>query len=186
MRLLTARLAAALTASLAFAASASAQDWSLDREASSVRATIAIFNTPAEARFTDFDAQITLDPANLADARIEAAVRTASGAMTTRDYQQAMLSSDGLAPSVHPEARFVSGDVRAVEGGYEAHGLLTIRDVQEPVVLAFTLEIDGTRAVASGAFEVSRSAFGITASSWGASNVGETVTVSLHIEADAR
>lgn len=186
MRLIAASLAAALASSAALAAPTSAQDWALDREASSVRATIAVFNTPAEARFTDFDAQITLDPANLAAARIEAVVRTASGAMTTRDYQQAMLSSDGLAPSAHPEARFVSGDVRPVEGGYEAHGVLTIRDVEEPVVLAFTLEIDGARAVAAGGFDVSRSAFGITASSWGASNVGETVTVSLHIEADAR
>jgi len=106
--------------------------------------------------------------------------------MTTRDYQQALLSGEGLAPSAHPQARFVSDDVRAVEGGYEAHGVLTIRDVEEPVVLAFTLEIDGGRAVAAGEFEVSRSAFGITGSSWGAGNVGETVTVSLHIEADAR
>jgi polyisoprenoid-binding protein YceI len=185
MRLFTASLATALTASLAFAASASAQDWALDREASSVRATIAIFNTPAEARFTDFDAQITLDPDNLAAARIDAVVGTASGTMTTRDYQQAMLSSEGLAPSAHPQARFVSDDVRAVEGGYEAHGVLTIRDVEEPVVLAFTLQVDGARAVARGGFDVSRSAFGITASSWGASNVGETVSVSLHIEADA-
>jgi len=186
MRLFTARLATALTASLAIAGSASAQDWALDREASSVRAAITVFNTPAEARFTDFDAQITLDPDNLAEARIDAVVSTASGTMTTRDYQQALLSGEGLAPSAHPQARFVSDDVRAVEGGYEAHGVLTIRDVEEPVVLAFTLEIDGGRAVAAGEFEVSRSAFGITGSSWGAGNVGETVTVSLHIEADAR
>lgn len=186
MRLFTARLAMALTASLAFAASASAQDWALDREASSVRATITVFNSPAEASFTDFDAGITLDPDNLAAARIDAVVRTGSATMTTRDYQQAMLSSEGLAPGTHPQARFVSDDVRAVEGGYEAHGVLTIRDVEEPVVLAFTLEIDGTRAVAAGAFEVSRSAFGISGSSWGAGNVGETVTVALHIEADAR
>lgn len=185
MRLLAASLATALAASVVFAASAAAQDWVLEREASAVRATITVFNTPAEARFTDFDAEITLDPDNLSDARIEAVVRTASGTMTTRDYQQAMLSGEGLAPGAHPQARFASDDVRASGDGYEAHGVLTIREVQVPVVLAFTLEIDGGRAVAAGQFEVSRSAFGITGYSWGAGSVGETVTVALHIEADA-
>lgn len=185
MRRTAARLAAAVLAAGALTGPAIAQDWTLDREASAVSFQITVFNAPAEARFTDFDAQITLDPDNLSAARIDASVRAGSGAMDTRDYQQALLSSDGLAPRAHPDVRFVSDDIRATDEGYEAHGVLTVRDVEQPVVLAFTLEIDGARAVARGGFDVSRSAFGITASSWGASNVGETVSVSLHIEADA-
>ncbi len=180
------RLAAAsLAVMIAAAAPASAQDWTLDREASAVSFQITIFNAPAEARFTDFDAQITLDPDDLSSARIDASVRAGSGAMDTRDYQQALLSSDGLAPRAHPDLRFVSDDIRATGDGYEAHGVLSVRDVEQPVVLAFTLDIDGARAVARGGFEVSRSDFGISASSWGANNVGETVSVTLHIEADA-
>ncbi|MCC5995396.1 MAG: YceI family protein [Oceanicaulis sp.] len=185
MRLITARLTAAALAAGALTVPATAQDWILDREASAVSFQITIFNAPAEARFTDFDAEITLDPDDLSSARIDASVRAGSGEMDTRDYQQALLSSDGLAPRAHPEVRFVSEDVRATDDGYEAHGVLTVRDVEQPAVLAFTLEIDGARAVARGGFEVSRSDFGISASSWGAGNVGETVTVSLHIEADA-
>ncbi len=185
MRLIAAAsLSAALGAS-ALTAPALAQDWTLDREASAVSFEITIFNAPAEARFTDFDAQITLDPDDLSSARIDASVSASSGAMDTRDYQQALLSGDGLAPRAHPDLRFVSEDIRATDEGYEAHGVLTVRGMEQPVVLAFTLEIDGGRAVARGGFEVSRSAFGITASSWGANNVGDTVTVSLHIEADA-
>lgn len=185
MRLITARLTAAALAAGAPSAPAVSQDWVLDREASAVSFQITIFNAPAEARFTDFDAQITLDPEDLSSARIDASVRAGSGAMDTRDYQQALLSSDGLAPRAHPDLRFVSDDIRATDDGYEAHGMLTVRNVEQPVVLTFTLDIDGTRAVARGGFEVSRSDFGISASSWGANNVGETVSVSLHIEADA-
>jgi len=184
MRLIAASLSAALAAG-ALSVPASAQGWTLDREASAVSFQITIFNAPAEARFTDFDADITLDPDDLSGARIDASVRASSGEMDTSDYQQALLSSDGLAPRAHPELRFVSDDIRATDEGYEAHGVLSVRDVEQPAVLAFTLEIDGARAVARGGFEVSRSDFGISASSWGANNVGETVSVTLHIEADA-
>ncbi|MGY6626926.1 MAG: YceI family protein [Oceanicaulis sp.] len=185
MRLIAASLSAAALAAGALSVPASAQDWILDREASAVSFQITIFNAPAEARFTDFDAEITLDPADLSGARIDASVRAGSGAMDTRDYQQALLSSDGLAPRAHPDLRFVSDDIRATDAGYEAHGVLSVRNVEQPVVLAFTLDIDGDRAVARGGFEVSRSDFGISASSWGANNVGETVSVTLHIEAEA-
>jgi polyisoprenoid-binding protein YceI len=185
MRPIAARFTAAALAAGALSLPASAQDWILDREASAVSFQITIFNAPAEARFTDFDAEITLDPDNLSAARIDASVRAGSGAMDTRDYQQALLSSDGLAPRAHPDLRFVSDDIRATGNGYEAHGVLSVRNVEQPVVLAFTLDIDGARAVARGGFEVSRSGFGISASSWGANNVGETVSVTLHIEADA-
>ncbi|MCH8490089.1 MAG: YceI family protein [Oceanicaulis sp.] len=185
MRLIAASLSAAALAAGALSAPAIAQDWTLDREASAVSFEITIFNAPAQARFTDFDAEITLDPDDLSGARIDASVRTGSGEMDTSDYQQALLSSDGLAPRAHPEVRFVSDDIRATDDGYEAHGVLSVRDVEQPAVLAFTLDIENGRAVARGGFEVSRSDFGITASSWGANNVGETVSVTLHIEADA-
>ncbi|KAA5801599.1 YceI family protein [Alkalicaulis satelles] len=177
--------AASLAVMIAAASSASAQDWVLDHDASAVSFEIAIFGAPAEARFDDFDAQITLDPEDLASARIEAVVRTASGAMDISDYQQALLSGDGLAPRAHPEARFSSEDVRATDEGYEAHGVLTVRGSDSPAVLSFTLEIDGGRAVARGGFDLSRTDFGISAASWGANNVGEAVRVRVHIEADA-
>ena len=176
-RILTALAAAALSAAPAFAS-----DWRIDHGASTVEFETTVFGATASGRFDDFDAQITLDPGDLEAARIEAGVRTASGEMGNNDYQSALIGGQGLDPDDHPEARFVSEDVRAVEDGYEAHGTLTIKGVETDLVLPFTLEIDGDRAVADARFTVNRETFDVGGSGWG--DVGADVTVILHIEAD--
>ncbi len=171
------------TAAILAAPAAFAQDWVLDRDASSVGFETTVFGQPASGEFSEFDAAITLDPDDLASARIEATVTVSSGTMSNRDYQTALRSPDGLNPAAHPEARFVSDDVTATDDGYEARGTLTIRGQETEAVLPFTLQIDGDRAVADGELTVDRSAFGVGGSGWG--DVGEQVTIRLHVEADA-
>ena len=69
---------AALTAALALlTGAAQAQDWVLDRSASSVAFETDVFGARVTGQFSEFDAQITLDPDDLASARIDAVVRTA-------------------------------------------------------------------------------------------------------------
>lgn len=164
-------------------AGAFAQDWSVDAEASSVAFEVAVFGQLAGGAFEDFDAEITLDPDDLEAARISAAVSTVSGGMGNRDFQTALRSSDGLDPGAHPEAVFVSEDIRRAGDGYEAHGALTIRGETTDIVLPFTLEIENGRAVAAGEVAVDRSAFGIGGSGWG--DVADEVVIRVHIEADA-
>ena len=176
-RILTALAAAALLTGPVFAS-----DWRIDHGASSVEFETTVFGGTTTGRFDDFDAQIILDPDDLEAARIEAVVGTASGEMGNSDYQSALIGGQGLDPEDHPEARFVSEDVRAVEAGYEAHGTLTVKGVETELVLPFTLEIDGDRAVADGRFTVNRNTFGVGGSGWG--DVGAEVEVILHIEAD--
>jgi cytochrome b561 len=176
------RLIIALTAACLVAAPAFASDWRLDREASTVEFETTVFGGATRGVFEDFDASITLDPQDLSNARIDAVVRTASGSMGNSDYQSALIGGQGLDPDDHPEARFVSEDIRTVDGGYEAHGTLTIKDVSIDLVLPFTLVIDGDRAVADGAFTVDRETFGVGGSGWG--DVGSEVEVIVHIEAD--
>ncbi|MEQ8406576.1 MAG: YceI family protein [Oceanicaulis sp.] len=173
-------LAAALTAICA--APAIAQDWALDRAASSVEFEASAFNTPLTGAFEQFSAEIRLDPADLAGARIDASVDTSSFALSNSQYRSNLAGGDGLAVEAHPQARFVSQDIRAVEGGYEAVGELSIKGETQPLTLPFTLEIDGDRAVANAAFTIERASFGVGGGSW--SDVGPDVTVTLHIEAD--
>ncbi len=176
------RILSALAAALLFVSPAFASDWLIDSEASTVEFETTVFGGSTRGAFSDFSADITLDPADLSTARIEAIVRTASGAMGNRDYQSALIGGQGLDPSGHPEARFVSEDIRTVEAGYEAHGVLSIKGVEIELVLPFTLEINGDRAVAEGAFIVDRNTFSVGGSGWG--DVGSEVEVLLHIEAD--
>jgi cytochrome b561 len=176
------RLLTALTAACLAAAPAFASDWRLDREASTVEFETTVFGGTTSGVFEEFDAEITLDPQDLSNARIDAVVRTGSGSMGNSDYQSALIGGQGLDPDDHPEARFVSEDIRAVEDGYEAHGALTVKGVTIDLVLPFTLVIEGDRAVADGAFTIDRETFGVGGSGWG--DVGSQVEIILHIEAD--
>lgn len=174
---------AALLATLASAAPLAAQDWVIDTEASQVVAETRVFGQAAEAAFSEFSAEISFDPQDLENARISASVSTASGAMPNREYQSALISRDGLDPQQHAEIRFVSDEIVAAGEGYEARGTLTIKGEAREAVLPFTVEIDNGRAVANGTLEIVRADFGVGSSSW--SEVAPTVTVRLHIEADA-
>lgn len=176
------RTLTALTAAAFMAAPSFASDWLIDEAASTVEFETTVFGGTTSGSFDDFGADITLDPEDLSTARIEAVVRTASGAMGNHDYQSALTGGQGLDPADHPEARFVSEDIRAVDGGYEAHGALTIKGVELELVLPFTLAINGDRAIADGSFVVDRETFGVGGSGWG--DVGSEVEVILHIEAD--
>lgn len=177
------RLALAFAAAGLLAAPALAQDWTLDRAASTVGFTTTAFGAPVSGAFEDFDAAITLDPDALETARIEASVSTGSGAIGNAEQDNAMKGRAGLAPEEHPLARFVSEDIRRTDEGYEAHGVLTIKGQDRPQILPFTLAVTDGRAVADGAFILRRADFGVGAAGWG--DVATEVTVVLHIEADA-
>ena len=168
---------------LIYAADASAQDWTVDQSASAVGFETEAFGSTARGEFADWTAEIRLDPDNLDDARIRAVVMTGSGATGNGAVDEAMLGSAGLAPEDHSEAVFVSEDVRRTEAGYAAHGQLQIKGTSRDVVLPFTLEIDGDRAVADGHLEIARTDFGVGDGSWG--ETAAQVSIVLHIEAEA-
>lgn len=181
MRRLTIAVALLFTSSF-LAAPAFAQDWALDRAASRVEFEARAFDNPLTGAFERFSADIRLDPEDLDSARIDAAVDTSSATLSNDRYRSSLSGGDGLAVEAHPEARFVSEDIRETDDGYEAVGELTIKGESRPLTLPFTLSIDGDRAVAQGAFTIDRASFGVGSGSWG--DVGPSVTVTLHIEAD--
>lgn len=171
----------ALAAAASLAPPAAASDWTLDREASSVEFTATAFDQPVDGAFTDFDAEITLDPDNLEPARIDAVVRTQPNVIKA-EYVDSLNSSAGLAPGDHPEMRFSSDAITRTEEGYAAEGELTIKGVSQPFTLPFTLDIQGDRATAQSNFTLDRTDFGVGSGSWG--DVGEALEVRLHVEAD--
>jgi len=177
------RIVSACLALFALPAMATAQDWSLDRQASSVGFETTAFGGPVAGEFSDWSAQITLDPAALETAQISARVQTATGSTGSGGVDEPMLGADGLAPDAHPLALFESSDIRATATGYEAHGFLTIRDVVQPVILPFTLMIADGHAIADARLTIVRTDYGIGAPGWG--TTAANVTLVLHIEADA-
>jgi polyisoprenoid-binding protein YceI len=172
-----------LVALAALTAPALAQDWTVDHDASSVGFETTVSGGAVSGGFETWTADITLDPDNLEAASIDAAVTTASGSTGNRQMDDSMLSNAGLNPTDFETARFVSDDIRATETGYEAHGTMTMRGSEQPVVMPFTLAIADGRAVADSRFVIARADFGVGGSSWG--SAAAEVTLVLHIEADA-
>lgn len=165
------------------ASPALAEDWVIDMEASQVGFRTEAFGGTTEGEFERYQATIRLDPADLSAAMIDAEVFTVSGATGNGQIDQSMLADDGLAPEAHPIARFVSNDIRSSDNGYDAHGTLSIRGVDQAVILPFSLEISEGRAVAEAEMEIARLDFGVGSASWG--DTAAQVTIILHIEADA-
>ncbi|WP_420431435.1 YceI family protein [Hyphobacterium sp.] len=170
------------------AAPAAASDWQLDPEASSVEFVTEAFGRDVTGSFSNFEADIRLDPADLANARIEGRVDVESGDTGNPQYNSEMTGGDGLDAENHPFAVFTSTNVRPAsdcaegEGDcYRADGMLTLRDAEQPAALLFRLLISGNRAVADGELEIARDDFGVGAGNWG--SAARSVRVQLHIEA---
>ena len=110
------------------AAPALAQDWVLDREASSVEFEARNSGAALTGQFEDFEADITLDPEDLPGARIDARVSTPSlDGISDSSIRSALRGGGGLGVEAHPDARFVSDEIVATETGYEARGPLTLK-----------------------------------------------------------
>lgn len=101
-------------------------------------------------------------------------------------------SPDFLDVENHPQIEFASTGVRAVSGGYEVDGSLTIRGVRNPVMLAMSylgLVTDpwgNEKALFTATARVDREQWGLTwnqALEAGGFLVGKTIEVELEIQA---
>ena len=175
---------AALCLPFAFLVSpALADTWTVDHDNSRL-AFVAMQNgAPVEGVFSDWSTDITLDPADLASARIEARVRT--GSATTGQAQV-----DGTLPGTAwfdvastPEAVFTSSRISATgDNTYEASGELMIKGVSKSFVLPFTLEIKGDTAHATAEVPLARTDYSV-GSDIATGTVADEVKVVLDIAA---
>jgi polyisoprenoid-binding protein YceI len=166
-------------------AARSAGDWVLDKAASTLNFRGTQTGREFTGSFSKFDAVIVFDPDDLGAAKIEVVVDTASAETGDRQRDAALPTADWFAAAKFPTATFTSSDVvRTGEGRYEARGQLKIREFARPVLLPFTLKIDGDRARADGSLTLRRTDYGVgqgefSTDAW----VGFNVEVKFHVEA---
>jgi polyisoprenoid-binding protein YceI len=143
---------------------------------------------PVEGRFESFTAEVELDPDQPDTGRVSVEIDTDS--ITTGDG--ALRSSSFFETKTWPTATFESDRITANAGeGYEATGLLTIRDVTEEVVLPFRLEVgpdpddpSRQRATATGDLTISRLAYGVGQGDFASTaTVGDEVDIHIVIDA---
>lgn len=160
-----------------------APEWLTDTEKSEIVFVATQSGAPVEGRFKAFEADIRFDPAAPEAGRAEVLIEIASVDSGATDRDQAITSEGLLNAGAFPQGRFVAERFRHLEGdSYEAEGTLTLRDVTLPVVLPFTLAIDGDTAQAKGELRVQRLDYGVGQGQWAdTSMVGPEVAIRIDI-----
>lgn len=166
--------------------------WVIDTSHSDVSFSVRhLMVSKVRGTFDDWSGSITIGDDPL-ESSVEATIQLAS--VSTRDEARDnhLRSGDFFDVTTHPEMTYRSTVVRAVGGGYEVEGELSLRGVTRPVTLS--LEYNGgargpwggTRAAFSASAEINRKDFGVDISlplDDGGVVVGDKVTITLEIEA---
>ena len=178
-----------LTAAAAlFASVAEARPYVVDKSASRLGFTASMSGAAFQGSFRRWDAVIDFDPNNLPASRATVTVDMASAATGDGARDEALPSNDWFAAKKHPRATFVTRSItRTGPNRYAAAGTLTMRGVARPVVLPFTLALNGPTAKMTGQLVLDRTAFGVGQGQWRTgSTVATQVTVNVNLTATAR
>ena len=161
--------------------------WVVDEAASTLRFRGRQEGAAFEGEFERWSAQINLDPDDLSDAQIRASIDMGSAVTGDGDRDGALPTRDWFDAKAFPVATFTSDRVMRDAGGLVADGTLSIKGVEPAVVLPFTLDVDGERAVADGRLNLSRADYGVGSGSYATEEwIAFPVDVILHVEAYRR
>lgn len=137
-------------------------------------------------QFKEFTADITFDPADLANASVVVVINTGSFDSESKDRDSAVRGSDWFRVKKFPDARFVAKSfVDLGEGKYEVVADLSIREATQEVVLPMVLVIEGDVATMSGTLNMDRTQYGVGQGQWETTDwVGRDVKVTVAVVAD--
>ena len=137
-----------------------AAGWTIDKAASKLGYSVTFSGKTVTGTVDSWNAAVTFNPANLADARAEVTVDTASVTIDDVFIRSNLAGSDGFDTAAFPKARVELTTFSKTETGYLAKGTLTLKSVTAPITLPFTFEQapDGTATVA-GTAELDRATF---------------------------
>lgn len=141
--------------------------------------TVAQMGAPVTGQFGTWQAEIAYDPAT-DSGTVRVMIDTAS--LTLGSVTDQAKGVDFFDTATHPQAVF-EGPIQRGTGGHEVAGTLSLRGVQVPVTLPFTLTIAGDTATASGELSLDRRDFGMGASYSDESSVGFAVQVAFELTA---
>lgn len=171
-----------------------ATNWNVDTLHSSVTFEVQHMHISTyKGRFVGMGGQVVLDDENPAGSSIDAFVDAGSFAAPPGKFQEILLGEDFFQAATHPQLRLRSTEISREDATrWLVKGLLSIRGIEKPVT--FELEDLGEanqpfNRVKMRAFkataQINRSDYGITWNAQldtGAAYLGETVTISLHVE----
>jgi cytochrome b561 len=153
---------AALALLLLAAPPAMASRWTVVPAQSSLTFSSVWNGATVEGRFPKFSASINFDPNKLAEAKVDVVVDLTAATTNDRTVNGSLPGDDWFAIKKQPTARFTTSSIAQVKPGqYVARGTLSLRGVAVPVVLPFTLAINGNTATMVGETRLDRRSFKI-------------------------
>ncbi len=159
--------AALLLLSLWLAVPAQAGDWHVDYNRSKIGFTIKQMNVPVEGTFRRFTVQAAFDPSNPETSGFRVELDTASIDTGSEEGNGEAVRPAWFDTGHFPKALFASSSVKKAAGYYVATGDLTVKGKTQPINVAFALTPQREGGwMASGRFELKRSAFGIGGGEW--------------------
>ena len=123
--------------------------------------------SPVEGRFRSFDAQITLDPKQLAAAKIVMVVDLASVTLASADTETELRQSDWFDVKKFPQASFTSSAIKAAgPGRIEVVGTFSLKGRSRALTVPVALTQAGGTTTATGAFTIRRLDFKVGDGDW--------------------
>ena len=97
-------------------------NWTIDKAASTLGFSSSYDGEIFNGVFSNFDAQIKFDPANLSDARIRVSVDLASVDAQDAERTDALSGKDWFFVKTHPQAKFEARDITHLSGNQSQYG----------------------------------------------------------------
>ncbi|MFN7051478.1 MAG: YceI family protein, partial [Gemmobacter sp.] len=130
----------------------------------------------------NWTAEITFDETPVDGRHGHVTVKIDTTTLTLGSVTEQAKAADFFDVANHPGAVF-EADILPAASGYAAQGTLTLRGVSVPVVLPFTLTLEGDSAQMTGALQLDRRDFGMGASYGDEKTVGFGVDVAVTLTA---
>ena len=123
--------------------------------------------SPVEGRFRSFDAQVSLDPKQLAAAKIVLVVDLASATLASTDTETELRQSDWFDVKKFPQASFTSSAIKSVgPGRIEVVGSFSLKGRSRPLTVPVALTQAGGITTATGTFTIRRLDFKVGDGDW--------------------
>jgi polyisoprenoid-binding protein YceI len=157
------------------------------RQADQSAGTLGFSAVQAGAKFTGsfrrFQVKLDFDPANPANGSLDVTVETPSIDTQDAERDEILKGPDFFWIEKHPQAQFHATHFERAGPGWRAAGELTIRGVEKPVAVQFTLAPAGAAAVMKGSTSLKRLAFGLGQGDWESTEwIGDDVEVRFELK----
>jgi polyisoprenoid-binding protein YceI len=138
---------------------------------SEVTFTAKQVGVPMDGRFKRFDAQISLDPKQPQNGKVNFGIELGSVSIAA-DTDAELLKPEWFNTARFPKATFVSSSIKATGAGrFDVSGKLSIKGQQRDLTVPVVLAAAGGNTVATGSFALKRLDFKVGEGDWADTSV---------------